>query len=224
MSARIVPGEGNESATPILWRTVEGSTSIPSGLHAVAGQVTPVRHDSRKADAAAIKELEQRIQAAHQEGYAAGLAAGTQQATERIKPVLAGLANMIQELSQIKKQFRREAEASTVGLALAVARRVLYREIAADPEAILGLVKAAFDKCNARETHRLMVAPADLAVIQEYAPRLGFPAGLEIRSDAKLARGSVVFETSRGDLDASIDTQLLEIERGFTDIIRRRQV
>jgi flagellar assembly protein FliH len=224
MSARVLPAEGNENTTPILWRIAEGAPSVPSALHAVAGQLTVARTDARSADAATIKEQEQRVQASHQDGYATGLAAGTHQATERIKPVLASLANIIQELSQIKKHFRQEAEASTVGLALAVARRVLYREIAADPEAILGLVKAAFDKCNARETHTLMVSPADLAVIQEYAPRLGFPSGLEIRSDAKLARGSVVFETSRGDLDASIDTQLLEIERGFTDIIRRRPV
>ncbi len=221
MSARLLPAEGNEAVTPILWRTVDEPNTA---LHAVAGQVPPLRADKKTSDAAAIKELEQRVHASHQEGYAAGLAAGTQQATERIKPVLASLANMIQELSQLKKQFRHEAEASTVGLALAIARRVLYREIAADPEAILGLVKAAFDKCNARETQRLMISPADLAVIQEFGPRLGFPPGLEIKADPRLARGSVVFETSRGDVDASIDTQLLEIERGFTDIIRRRPV
>jgi len=189
----------------------------------VAGQA-PGHRPEAKATEANIKELEHRVQASHQEGYAAGLAAGTHQTTERLKPILASFANIIQELSQVKKHFRQEAEASTVGLVLAVARRILYREIAADPEAILGLVKAAFDKCNSRETHRLMVSPADLAVIQEYAGRLGFPPGLELKSDAKLARGSVVFETSRGDLDASIDTQLLEIERGFTDVIRRRTV
>jgi hypothetical protein len=34
----------------------------------------------------------------------------------------------------------------------------------------------------------------------------------------------VLFATSRGELDASIETQLLEIERGFTDIIRRRAI
>jgi len=32
----------------------------------------------------------------------------------------------------------------------------------------------------------------------------------------------VIFETSRGDLDASIDTQLGEIERGLADVVRRR--
>jgi flagellar assembly protein FliH len=180
------------------------------------------RPETKTPDPAAAKEIEQRVQTSYQNGYSAGMAAGTQQANDRLQPVLASFAAMIQEISKLKKTYRNEAERSTVGLALAVARRVLYREIASDPEAILGLVKAAFDKCNARETHRLMVSPADLAVIRENAQRLGFPPALELTSDAKLPRGSAIFETSRGDLDASVDTQLLEIERGFADIIRRR--
>ena len=227
MSARIILAEkaddvqeGAQIAAPVLWRPVGAPHSAGSVGPAAAGQ-SAHRPDAKAVEAQAA-EIEQRVQHAHQTGYAAGLAAGTQQATERMQPVLASFAQMIQELSQLKKQFRHSAEASTVGLALAVARRILYREIAADPEAILGLVKAAFDKCNARETHRLVVSPADLAVIREHAARLGFPPALEIAPDPKLPRGSAIFETSRGELDASADTQLLEIERGFTDIIRRR--
>ncbi len=226
MSARLLAKEdlANEAkegpkTTPILWRSANGPASAAFTGPTAAGQ-TALRAEPKAEEPNA--QLEQRVQHAHQTGYAAGLAAGTQHATERMQPVLASFAAMIQELSQLKKQFRHSAEASTVGLALAVARRVLYREIASDPEAILGLVKAAFDKCNARETHKLVVSPADLAVIREHAPRLGFPSALEIVSDAKLSRGSAIFETSRGELDASADTQLLEIERGFTDIIRRR--
>src|SRR4051812_8141565 len=166
MSARVLPAEGNENTTPVLWRTAEGALAVPSPLHAVAGQL-PSQRPEAKAHEAAIKDLEQKVHIAHQEGYSAGLAAGTHQTTERLKPILASFASMIQELSHTKKHYRQEAEASTVGLALAVARRVLYREIAADPEAILGLVKAAFDKCNARETHSVTVSPADLAIIQE---------------------------------------------------------
>jgi flagellar biosynthesis/type III secretory pathway protein FliH len=30
--------------------------------------------------------------------------------------------------------------------------------------------------------------------------------------------GAVVFETSRGSVDAGLDTQLREIERGFADV------
>jgi flagellar assembly protein FliH len=133
------------------------------------------------------------------------------------------LNTMIAELASLRKRVRAEAEDDAVKLAIAIARRVLYRELATDPEAILGLVKAAFSKLNARETHRLRVSPADAAVIQEYRAKLQIPPGLEIVPDGSLTPGSAIFETSRGDLDASIETQLSEIDRGLTDTLNRRK-
>jgi flagellar assembly protein FliH len=225
MSARILSDDDAlEGAPPVLWRVAGTPAAAPSSV--TGGSQTGHRQDPRPSQAQrqdVDPEAEQRIsQAAYQNGYSAGVNAGLQQATERMQPVLLNFSNMIQELTRFKKQFRHEAEASTVGLALAIARRVLYREIAADPEAILGLVRAAFDKCTARETQRLRVSPPDRAAIQENLARIGLPPELEIVADAKLPRGSAIFETTRGDLDASVDTQLLEIERGFTDILRRR--
>ena len=99
---------------------------------------------------------------------------------------------------------------------------MLHRELATDPEAILGLVIAAFQKLNIRETHRLRLSPADAGTLQQYRERLDLPPGLEILADSSLPAGSAIFETSRGDLDASVNTQLAEIERGFADVIRRR--
>jgi flagellar assembly protein FliH len=109
-----------------------------------------------------------------------------------------------------------------VGLAIAIARRVLHRELSTDPEAILGLVKAAFQRCDAKETHRLTLSPPDADSVKEHRGRLRLPPALEIVADGGLQRGSAMFETSRGDLDVSVETQLTEIERGFADVLRRR--
>jgi flagellar biosynthesis/type III secretory pathway protein FliH len=70
--------------------------------------------------------------------------------------------------------------------------------------------------------HRLRVSPTEAAAIEENRVRLELPAGVEIISDASFSRGCAVFETARGDLDASVDTQLAEIGRGLTDIVRKR--
>jgi hypothetical protein len=43
---------------------------------------------------------------------------------------------------------------------------------------------------------------------------------IEVIGDGALERGSAVFETARGSLDASAETQLAEIERGLTDRLR----
>jgi flagellar assembly protein FliH len=168
------------------------------------------------------RQTETRVKSAYQQGQAAGEAAASQRAAQRIEPALAALGRMTQELGGARKRFRAEAEEDTVKLAIAIARRVLHRELATDPEAILGLVIAAFQKLNARETHRLRLSPADAGMLQQYREQLDLPPGLEILSDSTLPTGSAIFETSRGDLDASVNTQLAEIDRGFADVIRRR--
>ena len=168
------------------------------------------------------KEIETRTAAAYQQGLAAGEAAAAQRGQSRLDPVLAGLNGVIAELTGLRKHFRGHAEADTVALAVAIARRVLNRELTTDPEAILGLVKAAFQKCDARETHKLRLSPHDVEAIREQKARLNFPPALEIVADGALTRGSAIFETSRGELDASTDAQLGEIDRGLADVLRKR--
>jgi flagellar motor switch protein FliG len=169
-----------------------------------------------------LKEVEARTAAAYHQGYAAGEQAGSARANSKIEPVLASLNSVIAELAGARRLFRAEAEEATVSLAIAIARRVLHRELSTDPEAILGLVKAAFQKCDAKETHRLSLSPPDADSVQQHRGQLRLPTGLDIVADAALQRGSAVFETSRGVLDVSAETQLAEIERGFADVLRRR--
>src|SRR5262249_45822545 len=141
---------------------------------------------------------------------------------ERLQPVMAAFQKITEELAGQGRRLRSEAERDTVKLAMAIARRILHREIALDPEVVLGLVKAAFAKVEARETHRLRVSPGDAQLLRDHRQSLHLPHALEIVADGSLPQGSVIFETTRGDLDASIDTQLGEIERGLADVVRRR--
>jgi flagellar assembly protein FliH len=166
-------------------------------------------------------EAEARVKAAYDQGRQETEAAANQRAAQKIEPIAASLNRLIQDLAGARKQFRSEAEQDTVKLAIAIARRVLHRELATDPQAILGLVMAAFQKLNAAEAHRLRVSPVDATAIQAVRSRLDLPATLEVTADASLAPGSAIFETSRGEMDASIGTQLAEIDRGFADLMRR---
>jgi flagellar assembly protein FliH len=168
-------------------------------------------------------ESEARARAAYAQGLAAGEAAAAQAAQQKLDPAVIGLNAIIAELASLRKRTRAEAEDDAVRLAIAIARRILYRELSTDPDAILGLVKAAFSKLNARETHRLRLSPLDAATVQQYRAKLQIPPGLELVSDAALTPGSAIFETTRGDLDASVDTQLAEVERGLTDVLKRRK-
>jgi flagellar assembly protein FliH len=215
MSSRILRPEDGAASAPIIWR----AAGAPAAQTREPGkQLVP---ESRVSEIQ--QEAEARAKAAYGQGLAAGDAAAQQRAQQKLDPVLQGLHSIIAELGGLRKRVRAEAEEDAVKLAIAIARRVLYRDLATDPEAILGLVKAAFGKLNARETHRLRVSPSDAAAIQEHRAKLQIPPGLEIAADGSLTPGSAIFETSRGELDASIETQLAEIDRGLTDILKRRK-
>ena len=220
MSCRVFRPEEAVETSPIHWRPAGGQWRPP--VMGTAGETAgALVSESRAAEMQ--QEGEARTRAAYAQGQTAGEAAAQQRAQQKLDPVLSGLNSMIAELAGLRKRVRAEAEEDAVKLAIAIARRVLYRELATDPEAILGLVKAAFSKLSARETHRLRVSPSDAAVMQEHRAKLQLPPGLEITSDGSLTPGSAIFETTRGDLDASVDTQLVEIERGLTDVLKRRK-
>jgi flagellar assembly protein FliH len=214
MSSRVYRPEDSVQISPVHWR--------PAG-----GQAAPVKQGGAPVPEARISEIQQeaeaRVRAAYNQGVAAGETAAKQQAQQKLEPVIQQLNGMINELASLRKRVRAEAEDDAMKLAMAIARRLIYRELSTDPEAILGLVKAAFAKLNARETHRLRMSPSEATVIQQYRAQLQIPPGLEITPDGSLTPGSAIFETARGDLDASVDTQLSEIDRGLTDVMKRRK-
>jgi flagellar assembly protein FliH len=132
------------------------------------------------------------------------------------------LCQSIEEISGMRARLRREAEEDVVQLALAVARRILARELAVDPEAIRGLVIGALERLRGQEISRVRVHPAHAAAVRSCLQQMCSGTAVEVAADSTCAPGTVVVETPRGRLDASVDSQLREIERGLADRLRRR--
>jgi flagellar assembly protein FliH len=117
--------------------------------------------------------------------------------------------------------MRRDAEKDLVKLAIAIARRVLHRELTLDPESIEGLIRVALDKLQTRELCRVRAHPDQKPAIAAALQRFSNSHNVELVADPSLQCGDVLFETAHGDLDASIESQLREIERGFADRLHR---
>jgi flagellar assembly protein FliH len=167
------------------------------------------------------RQIQERVAAGHRRGVEEGQALGRQAAAAEVQTALERVARTIDEISSFRARMRHEAEVDVVKLAVAIARRVLNREIATDPEALLGLVRCALDKLDGRELHRVRANPQDAPRIQQYLDKMGGARKIELQADPSLPPGSAIFDTAQGALDASIGTQLGEIERGFADLVRR---
>jgi flagellar assembly protein FliH len=220
MSSRVLSGDDAGKISPIRWKrtgSAGGGSMAPEDGSAEAGDVTELRDAMARLQADAAAQALQ----ARQAGFAEGEAVARNQLEKPLAEAADRLSATVAELAGLRPQLRREAEEDLVRLAVAVARRVLRRELTADPEAILGIVKAALDRIDAREILRLRVHPQDLALIQQALEARETPHKVEVIADPSFERGGLVFETARGNLDASVDSQLLEIERGFTDLVRR---
>ena len=215
MSSRVYLPNDPRAAAPVVWKQVN---SGPKGNQAASPDPPP---DFTAQIAQLQREAEQRIRDAHAAGVREGETAGRSRAAAELQPVIDRLARTIDELAGLRSRRRAEAEADLIKLALAIARRVLRRELAIDPEALHGLVLAALEKLQAQEICRVKVHPSHAAAVTGYLSQTFTGAAVDVIPDPSREPGSVVFETSRGNLDASVETQLHEIERGLADRLRR---
>lgn len=216
MSSKVLPPDGAAGAVRFAWKEVPLSGA--GGGRGSAGSGP----DLAEAAVRIERQAELRVREAHAAGFREGEAAGRQRAAADLDPVLDRLARSIREMAGLRGEIRRQAEADMLRLALEIARRVLRRELAVDPDAIHGLVLAALEKLQGQEISRVKVHPSHAALVSGLLRKSGAGQAVEVIADASREPGAVIFETERGNLDASVDAQLREIERGLADCLRRR--
>jgi flagellar assembly protein FliH len=166
-----------------------------------------------------VADFEARLAAEREDARRRGEASGRQQARAELDDLMSRLAHSIETLAGQRGRCRCEAERDVVALAMAVARRVLRREVRMDGGALVGLVRAAFDAASLREITEVRLHPSLVPLLQPHMESIGAPESIVLRPDASLEAGAVLVETTRGTIDASVETQLDEIGRGFADLL-----
>ena len=211
MSSKILRS-ADARAEPLPWRKLTPAGARPDSVSAQPAPAAPPTEQQER-------EFSRRVEEAHRRGFTEGETRGRQAASQQLQPVLDRLAKSCEDIARMAPRVRHEAEADLVRLAVAIARRILRRELTVDPEALLGLAKAALARIDARELKRIRAHPEAAAWLKPKLESAGLPGRVEVLPDSSLEPGAVLFETTRGLLDASVETQLGEIERGFTDLL-----
>ena len=210
-TSRVLGPEEHTAVTAMRWRE--------SGL-ARPRSAPSKQPDGTKPGAAPTAELERIEREAYKRGLNEGKSLGREQADAEVRPVIERLTQSLAELAALGSKLRRDAEKDVVKLSIAIARRVLHRELTLDPESIAGLIKAALEKLESRELARVRIHPDQQETIHKLLARLS-NARIELVPDSTLNKGDVLFETAHGTVDASVEAQLREIERGLTDRLQK---
>ncbi|MGI8988795.1 MAG: FliH/SctL family protein [Bryobacteraceae bacterium] len=226
MLSRVVAQAASGAIQPMVWEHAAGSP-------ASAKQVDPFpdRAGDRGTDRdiagleLKIAELESAAARAaadaRQSGFREGEAQGRSQGTAAVQPAIEQLCRAVQALADLRPRLRRDAESDVVRLAIAIARRILHRELTVDPGAMQALVQVALEKLGRQEVYRVRVHSSHEDAIRSCLGKLT-QRKIEVFGDATRELGSLVFETNRGKLDASVETQLEEIERGLADRVHEK--
>jgi len=216
MSSRLLGPDDPRRVEAVAWRRVSSAADAPEeqGEAAPASRVDPAELE---------REWQGRVLDARAAGRREGEAAGRKQAMAELEAGLERLARSVNELAGLRSRLRREAEADMVKLAFAIARRVIRRELAVDPDALHGLVLGALERLQMQEINRVRVHPAHVGMVAALLRDRFGGGAIEVAPDPSAEPGAAVFETDRGNLDASVESQLSEIERGLADTLRRQR-
>jgi flagellar assembly protein FliH len=130
--------------------------------------------------------------------------------------------NYSRMVESISKQFTRlgaALEINAVRLAIAIADKIMKKEVTIDGSVILHQIREALHRVWGVDMVKLRINPMDEELVREQRSALlagsDFIRELLVEPDENIERGGCIIESSAGNVDARIFTQLKQIETVF---------
>ncbi len=195
-----------EAAEPFAWQ--------PAG--APAGPAAASESPAAPADAS---DPQMRLAAAERDafvkGYAQGERAGAEAAVARTEAMLRRLAQTIEELAAVRAQMIHQTERQLVQLVLAIAERVVHREITLDRSLLIGMARAALDRLGEHGSATIRLNPDDYHALRLADSDADEPRQIRIVPDPVVSRGGCLVRSDFGEMDVAPDAQFRELARAL---------
>jgi flagellar assembly protein FliH len=145
-------------------------------------------------------------------GYAQGERAGAEAASTRGEGMLRRLKETLEELTTLRAEMLHRSERQLVQLALAIAKRVVQREVSLDRAVLVGMARAAIDRLGDHAQATIRLHPDDYAQV---APGLKQTddAHVRVEPDPLVSRGSCLVQSDFGFMDVTPEAQFEELAR-----------
>ena len=182
-------------------------------LDQVRGQAAKILQEAQ-AQAAVIR------QQAEAQGRQAALKAVESVMDEKLdkqlRTLLPALTQTAQEIAQSKQAWLTHWQQSAVQVATAIAARVIRREVAAEPQITLALVKEALEMAAGSGQITIHMHPADVQAlggqVESIAQSLRSVGAAGLVADPQISAGGCRVETRFGSIDQQFEAQLKRIE------------
>ena len=206
MSSRARRVEPDDPTARFAWGGPPARTRVAATPLAPRALFDPEAPPAAAADDAATERE------AFTKGYAQGERAGAEAAASRADAMLRRLAQTLDELQSLRAELIRRTEREVVELSLAIARKILHREVALDHELMLAMARVALDRLADVATASIRLHPDDYAAtVNARGSAAVISHGVQIVSDASVRRGGCLVHSEFGSVDVGITAQIDEL-------------
>lgn len=159
-------------------------------------------------------------EAAYREGYEAGYSDGNKEAQSIIEEA----ADIRAFMDHRKSLLYKEVEEDVISLVMEISTKIIGEELQQNKDLIFSLIRQALSKCAFKNKLILRVSQADYLNVAENKDRISRMvegiSEIEVVADLSLSEGGCIIETPSGEINSSIQTQLIELEKIFSYMLR----
>ncbi len=210
MAEGLGPTAGQPQVVPVEWPCLQTSRE---SLQWSQGMKEKEERILRKAREKAL-EIEKE---AYEKGFAQGEKDGAELGRKRWETVFDSFRQLVSELGRLHQDLYRRYEREMVLLVFALVKKVVHIDLPRREETILETLRAAFQyvvdprkviiHLHPKDHQHLMTHPEGLP----WAPKGGESHNIQFLADPTITRGGCFLETSFGEIDATLETQLDQI-------------
>jgi flagellar assembly protein FliH len=181
-----------------------------------------------KADAERIRhEASLEAEGMQDEAQSRGYEAGWQQAKieveeqlnaswdDRLEALRSDIKAVIAAIEAERGGLWKQTEKEIVTFAIEMAQKIVKTEVQQNPKVIAEVIKHALRRVVSKEHIRIRISPQDIDAVRSQREDLLLvldgAANLEIIDDRRVQQGGCVIETTAGNIDSNIETQVARI-------------
>ncbi|MFZ0451508.1 MAG: FliH/SctL family protein [Desulfatiglandaceae bacterium] len=164
---------------------------------------------------------------AYEKGFAQGQKDGLDLGERKALETWKQMSALFKELESLKGRAFSESEEEIVQLSLAIARKIVKREVSLDTDMVRRSVRSASEFLNDKSFMRVLIHPNDMKNLEQYLPELAEDKKIqrfELAEDNCVGPGGCILESGFGRINATIEGQLDELEMEIEDLFQSQGV
>lgn len=191
-----------------------------------SGIITKAQDEAHEIKLQAASEAGRIREEARVLGYNEGLQQAAEEMEQIKKQTISECEKLINEARKQKETILRSTEGDIVRLALAVAEKIVEKEISQDNDIIVNLVQKALSMLGNVESFKLLVNPRDLDNLVEGQAGLTRPEqGINktsLQPDMRIKPGGFILDSEVGSVDARLETRLQNVTDALMEEVAGR--